>query len=138
MKRYGLYFVLLAVGLAFRAEICLAQRVVFVGPSEANVLKTVTFTFMKSGDRPFPLERLDGFKIVLERDATKFLSSPISIIDDKGICSFANVPQGDYRLKMEILELTTPIQIRLTPDRKLFFDVSIGGSVEIQQTAAHK
>ncbi len=138
MKRYSFCLILLAVGLASYAAICLAQRVVFVGPPEANALKTVTFTFVKSGERPFPLGRFDGAKIVLERDDIKFLSSPISVIDDKGVCSFVNVPQGDYTLKIETLRLATRIQIRLTPDRKLFFDVNLGMGITIRQTAAHE
>jgi hypothetical protein len=138
MERYRLRSALLAVGLGFQIPFCFAQKVIFVGPPELNVLKVVAFTLSKSDDLSFSLDRLDGYKIVLERDDIKFLSSPIVVVGDLGACAFANIPQGEYRLRLDVLRLSTQLKIHVAPEGKLFFDIKIGGGITIQERTAHE
>lgn len=94
--------------------------------------KTITVNINKlAGD--WKMDRLDGFKFVLEGASGRYESTPILTEGNHGSCRFLNpVPPGEYRLNISILRLVTTVPVPNYPKTSLTMDLNIGRDTTIR------
>ena len=79
------------------------------------------------------MDRLDGFKFVLEGESGKYESTPILTEGNKGNCKFVRpVPPGDYKLNISILKLVTTVPVPALAKTSLTMDMNIGRETSIR------
>ena len=94
--------------------------------------KTINVNINKlSGD--WKMDRLDGFKFVLEGASGRYESTPILTEGNHGSCRFERpVPPGEYRLNISILRLVTTVPVPNYPKTSLTMDLNIGRDTTIR------
>lgn len=79
------------------------------------------------------MDRLDGFKLVLEGAAGKYESDSIRTEGNKGHCKFAQpVPPGNYRLNISILKMVTTVPVPELSKSSLVMDMNIARDTTIR------
>lgn len=79
------------------------------------------------------MDRLDGFKFVLEGASGRYESTPILTEGNKGTCRFVRpVPPGEYRLNISILRLVTTVPVPNLAKTSLTMDLNIGRDTTIR------
>jgi cystine transport system substrate-binding protein len=91
--------------------------------------KTINVNITKLSG-PVPMDRLDGFVLVLEGPTGKYESNNISTNGNKGTCKFTRpVPPGEYRLNISILRLSNlKVVVPEYPKKELTMDMNISAS----------
>lgn len=94
--------------------------------------KTINVNINKlAGD--WKMDRLDGFKFVLEGASGRYESTPILTEGNHGTCRFVRpVPPGEYRLNISILRLVTTVPVPNYPKTSLTMDLNIGRDTTIR------
>jgi hypothetical protein len=111
----------------------IVQKEIPIGPSRASSPKTVTFRFIRTADSTFNLDRLNGEKIVLERDGIEYVSTPIKTRGSEGVCTIAGVPPGECKLRLAFFRTTATVAIPAQPGNTVTLDFKISGQgIEIK------
>lgn len=81
----------------------------------------------------WPMDRLDGFVLVLNGPKGQYQSSPILTEGNKGTCDFTKpVPPGDYKLHISILKMDTDVPVPALAKSSLTMDMKFGGRTTVQ------
>jgi ABC-type amino acid transport substrate-binding protein len=90
--------------------------------------KSISVTLVKSGGN-WPMDRLDGFVLVLEGGTGKYQSTPILTEGNRGNCKFTSpVPPGEYRLNMSVPRMTVKVPVPDLAKTSLVMEMSISGN----------
>jgi polar amino acid transport system substrate-binding protein len=90
--------------------------------------KTINVNIVKSGGS-WNMDRLDGFKLVLEGTAGRYESTPILTEGNRGNCKFTQpVPPGEYKLNISILRMTAKVPVPDYPKTSLAMDLNISSN----------
>jgi ABC-type amino acid transport substrate-binding protein len=82
----------------------------------------------KSGD--FKMDRLEGYQLVLQGPGGEYKSDYIRTSGNRGNCKFNQpIPPGDYKLTMDIFQMTTTVSIQEFPKSTMtmVMNISTGG-----------
>lgn len=94
--------------------------------------KTINVNIIKQSGA-WNMDRLDGFKFVLEGASGKYESTPILTEGNRGNCKFVRpVPPGEYRLNISILKLVTTVPVPALAKTALTMDLNIGRETSIR------
>jgi ABC-type amino acid transport substrate-binding protein len=94
--------------------------------------KTINVTINKTSGS-WNMDRLDGFKFVLEGASGKYESTPILTDGNRGNCKFVRpVPPGEYKLNISILKLVTTVPVPDLAKTALSMDLNIGRETSIR------
>jgi len=94
--------------------------------------KTISVTINKQSGN-WSMERLDGFKFVLQGANGTYQSTPIETDGERrGACRFTQpVPPGDYKLNVSILNMTADVQVPELAQNSLSMTVNIASTITI-------
>ena len=94
--------------------------------------KTISVVINKQSGN-WSMERLDGFRFVLQGANNTYQSTPIETDGERrGTCRFAQpVPPGDYTMEVSILKMTTKVTVPEYAQTSLSMTVNIGSSITI-------
>jgi hypothetical protein len=109
------------------------QREISIGAPRPESPKTIIFKLFREESASLSFDKLLGYQAVLEREGTRYLSSPLKGTDSDLNCMFSDVPPGTYKLKMDIFRLSTSLTISAKPVRTISFDIRIGQAITITE-----
>jgi len=94
--------------------------------------KTISVVINKQSGN-WSMERLDGFRFVLQGANNTYQSTPIETDGERrGTCRFTQpVPPGDYTMEVSILGLTAKVPVPEYAQSSLSMTVNIGSSITI-------
>jgi beta-lactamase regulating signal transducer with metallopeptidase domain len=95
-------------------------------------LKSVSVNIEKSAEASFDLKPLDGSTLELEGKDVTYRSTPILTDGPAGKCKFEQlIPPGEYKLKMSIFGIATPLAIPDLPQSKITINMNVGKGIAI-------
>jgi hypothetical protein len=95
--------------------------------------KVINLRLIQEEGASFSFDKLLGYQAALERDDTRYLSSPLKAEDRDLTCTFSDVPSGTYKLKMDIFGLSAGMRILAKPVRTISLDMRIGRNITIAE-----
>jgi hypothetical protein len=126
---------LLTLAFLLSVTAAFAQKEVSIGAPRPGSPKTVTFRIVVE-DQSLRLDRLIESTMVLEKDGTKLVSTPIKEEESQGVCTIREVPPGEYKLIWKILHLSAKMKIRERATSEVSFEFRfVKGGVQIKELA---